>query len=59
MEFNPAATRAQRPVTRSLHTFVQESAFPIGRIGVHAQWPNGRIPAFTGGYLFAPAREVR
>ncbi|MFC5219036.1 hypothetical protein [Streptomyces coerulescens] len=62
MEFIPAATRAQRPVTLSSPTFVQEKDFLIGRIGligVQAQWPNGRIPAFTGGYLFAAVREVR
>ncbi|WP_432197441.1 hypothetical protein [Streptomyces sp. bgisy027] len=58
MEFNPAATRALRPVTRS-HTFIQEKDFLIGLIGVQAEWPYGRIPAFTGGYLFAPAGEVR
>lgn len=61
MEFSAAATRAQRPVTvtRSFPTFVQDKDFLIGLIGVQAEWPAGRIPAFTGGYLFAPVREVR
>lgn len=61
MEFNPAATRALRPVTRC-HTFIQEKDFLIGLRGlrgVQAEWPYGRIPAFTGGYLFAPSGEVR
>jgi hypothetical protein len=58
VEFNPAATRALRPVTRC-HTFIQEKDFLIGLIGVQAEWPYGRIPAFTGGYLFAPSGEVR